>query len=354
MLSDGTKTYDSKQINQLIYDAVKDRYPTLPIFNCKTQSGNFLEKSIAEPRLTDKKILCQDEITIKYLAPDTNEGIVGIDIKGNYTDMVGSGSANYLMIDNYTDVSQLPENNKPVTEVIAYRSFQKNGYKKVSSDYSLSHCENPAKKYLFDIFNDPCNVPYGDIYHREQILMPNMYRENRVKFDLLGISLGASYSMVGYIKHFSMSSFTYQNYDQYCNIKKDIDKSNMKYGQSLEMYFPGEIENTVNIEAMNEFFTKFVATGQINVMSHLQKLYRVVECDKYHPSYHRLLEIKNIIIAPWTKYQNEQKSQNKKVDYGFINLDFGQEIENVDNDNDDTVHDENDDTDNYVDSGSLF
>lgn len=321
-ISDGTKEYNKNDINKIIYDAVKDRYQSLPIFQGSTPIGNFLEKSINDVIITDKKILCQDDKNIKYLDPYMRDGIVGIDIKSVSTDAVFCGSANYLLIDNCTDISHLPENKKPDRESIAYRSFRKKGYKGIDDNNNLIPCKNPAKKLLLDILNDPCNVPIGEIYHKEQILMPNMYKENKTKFDLLGIGFGASYSMVGYIKLFSMSNFIYQNYDQYCKIKKDIDRHNTKYGQSLEMYFPGEIENTINVESMNKFFSDYIATGEGTVMSYLQKKIRLVESDKYHPNYHRLIEIKNIISADWINYKNKEKTKTRKVNLDFIELDF--------------------------------
>lgn len=302
-LSDGT-TYNKKGINQLLLDILVKGRENLPLFSTHIiKSQNSLEG------LQDD-FLCEVNGKKYFYNPIERKGIIAIEIKSVNTEMVGHGSANYLLWDI----------NPNIDIVNKYRSYKSSGYYSINSDLEMSPCETPASTFSRAVMYNPSSVKRSNIFLKKQILLPNQYLAIPEKWNKLGYKIGDSIPVIGYLLEFSISLFQFNNFDDYNLVNNEVNTLKVKYGQSFEMWFINP-DGTLNYELMVNTIVKIIPILNGKKLSfYLNKIKKLTDSDKYHPRYHEKLVIKEKFFLPWSEYKECQKSKKISQEFSWASL----------------------------------
>lgn len=205
------------------------------------------------------------------------------EVKGFFDKGTFHGSANYCLWDG----------DRPYPKMRSYSKKEHNIYE-LEDDLVLVGKGNSSKKFLTSLIN-PNNVPRSKVYTKVRILKIKDYRNNYSKYQDSNLFPGCTIEQGALLREFSISQFTFNNYDQYKSWKLEYAKLLRKYGQSYEMFFLNK-DGSLNYQLMIETIENCIYQGDNNFIGRKGKiLINQIENDKEHPSLKGLEKTRKMI-----------------------------------------------------------
>ena len=185
------------------------------------------------------------------------------------------------------------ESDKPHRAIVR----DENNIPRLSERYTK---ENPAKDLLTQILNNPNKVNRQNVAIKLVSLSINEYKKNYKKYDELGLKPGDQFKRAILLTEFSHSLFKFKTSVQFFGWLDDIQRSKLKYGQSLEAFFI-EKDNTLNYQKMITWCLEAIERGVIEPIKELSKEHKkrktFSKINRFHPEFGLLVEIKEILVG---------------------------------------------------------
>ncbi len=158
--------------------------------------------------------------------------------KGFYDNGVFHGSANYAF--------SLGGDWK-----FAMRSYSKHGHKilHLTDDIQIINDNGKPSEIFLMALTTPSRIGRSYPHMSEKILKVGDYRRNFKRWENSEAYPGCSVEVVGLLREFSMSQFTFQTVSQWKSWQREYERLMRQYGQSYEMFFMND-DGTLNYQAM--------------------------------------------------------------------------------------------------------
>ena len=120
---------------------------------------------------------------------------------------------------------------------------------------------NPAKDLMTQLLENPENIKRQLPAIKSGILKISDYKNLADKYDKIGLEPGDGILRTFLLQEFSLSQFTFQNYEQYMMWKKIITHLKETDRQSLEGYFLND-DGTLNYIKLSNWVDEQIAAGE--------------------------------------------------------------------------------------------
>ncbi|MDJ0716900.1 MAG: hypothetical protein QNJ54_22240 [Prochloraceae cyanobacterium] len=112
----------------------------------------------------------------------------------------------------------------------------------------------------------------------------------------MGFVPGDTIYKIGLLREFSLSQFTFQNFQQYQDIEKEVGRNKRYYNQSYEGYFIND-NGFLNFQEMIETVDRIIANGATSINKVLdENRNRTRNKDINHPESRSYLHIKRVLF----------------------------------------------------------
>lgn len=174
-------------------------------------------------------------------------GLYEFEMKDFYTCGIFHSSANYWL-------------SSPKSHMLKMRSYEKKKHDAVRVNDGNIQLEDtftnqtPAEYFMKQLAN-PSRIERGYVFAKDTILKIGEYvqRQNSLYSKSILIP-GDTTWRLGLLREFSLSQFTFRTIAQFKEWEKIVNKLKEKHGQSLEMFFINKDDQTLNYQAMIEWF----------------------------------------------------------------------------------------------------
>lgn len=309
----------NKELEKILVDEIKKVYGHLPYFTLNRKIG------IATNEVTDI-FLTEINGVKKYLKTETIKGILGLEIKRQFSQASYRGKADYQMIDSF--------NGKITTK---YRSYKDKGYHTINPEtLEITPCDSPAFIFASGIMFNPSHLKRSDIVVKTVIVSPKFYSKNKEKLDCLRYKVGSIYPSVMYLLEYSHSNFQFQNPKQRESLSKERQKSLDEHGQYVEGLFINS-DGTLNYELMILVCSKLIRERGLKG-EYISKLIPTIIKRKLnissmsdHPKFDLLKQYKKQMMKPWLDVKpNTLVTPSLKGQLFGFDLNFTEDNENND------------------------
>lgn len=158
---------------------------------------------------------------------------------------------------------------------------------------------NPASDLLTQLSGDDA-LSRQDVFTKEAILKNSDYRNRQETWDALGLVPGDSFLKPGLMREFSLSQFTFKDWEQYRAWTKEITRAKSRNGQSIEGFFINE-DGTLDFDDMLQTVDHLIAEGCMKPFAALDaNRHRQRDRPMTHPS--------------WQTYQAVRERLNEVID----------------------------------------
>lgn len=154
----------------------------------------------------------------------------------------------------------------------AMRSYSKRNHKTVvlADDLQVFDAGVKPSEDFLSALSSPKSVKRSAVYIKERILKVGDFRRNFDKWKDSEVYPGCTVEVPGLLHEFSLSQFTFQNYEQLSSWRKEYDKLLRCYGQSYEMFFLND-DGTLDYQKMIMTVGKAIYEGKKNFFDGLDK-----------------------------------------------------------------------------------
>lgn len=230
-------------------------------------------------------------------------GQFSFEAKGIYECGVFHGSGNY----------QFYLGDKAI--VTKMRSYSKRPQEIVSNNCLTVSDESfyPATTFLSSLLDNCHAVVRQPVFLKPSILkIGDFSRHHANRYDGSKVFPGMTIKTASLLREYSLSQFTYQDFDQYRGWEQESNRLRKRYGQSYEMYFLNT-DGTLNYQLMLRTLDDKVAAGMNGFWDGLDKRsahgYR---CQSNHPALETLDETR-LKLAEYYGYRQAYESDDEFV-----------------------------------------
>lgn len=220
------------------------------------------------------------------------KGQFSFETKDLYIEGGFHGSANYVM-------------RKPHETTLKCRGYEtKKKHRTLERDWHgielietdrYGNKNNPAKDLLGQIIINPTSIKRQKTGIKQGILKSGDYRNLADKYESIGLETGDTILKPVLMSEFSLSQFTFKNYDQYQSWFKKVDKSKKKNKQSLEAFFLNDDE-TLNFELMVNTVDEMIDKDVTDPIKELDKhRHRNRDIKLEHPELYAYNEVRDLL-----------------------------------------------------------
>lgn len=179
-------------------------------------------------------IKVNDDLSVKY---QDRLGQFSFETKDTYWSGAFHGTANYILCNAQNTVIKARgyELKKPHQSIESELIDDCDEIRFYNERYGKEN--NPAKDFLNQLLENPENIERQNPAIKSAILKISDYKNLSCKYDYLGIEPGDNVLKAFLMQEFSITQFTFKNYEQYMNWKKIIEHLKDTDKQSLEGFF---------------------------------------------------------------------------------------------------------------------
>lgn len=178
------------------------------------------------------------------------------------------GTANYYLIN-------------PDKPALKMRSYEKKEHQKFENN-CLEKTDPPSEVFLKQLIENPDFICRGIPFVKPAILKP---RDFKNRFDsyygATNLVPGDTLYKPGMLREFSLSQFTFLDYDQYKNWSREYNRLKNKYSQSYEMFFTDN--GILKYQTMIELADKAISEGYDSFLKMMDKNRHKTRNDVDHP-----------------------------------------------------------------------
>jgi len=183
-------------------------------------------------------------------------GQFSFEVKGIFDEGVFHGSANYgLFLDGESHYKM--------------RSYSQKPRRMVTSQDDELIFENDVQ-IVHDFLNslkEPASVRRSNVYVKVSILKLGDYKNKAISYIDSRLLPGYTMCTARLLREFSLSQFTFRDYEQYKSWKSEFNQLRNKYQQSYEMFFLHK-NGLLNYQKMVDDINNVVLSGDLKYKTH--------------------------------------------------------------------------------------